>query len=149
LELKRLKKSEVAELISRIIAPAKTDSGNWLEVDTAPAKTKVYFSQTKPSAASKGHWTYEFFHTLGFDTVEEVCRESGCMILLNYVDRTYAILDGADLLWLAMVSSRQKSNDGPVIDIVINRSEDGGYRLTSYDRVRKDSRPVEVKSWIQ
>lgn len=71
------------------------------------------------------------------------------MILLNYVDKTYAILDGADLLWLAMASSRQKSNYGPVIDIVINRSEDGGYRLTSYDRVRKDSRPVEVKSWIQ
>ena len=38
MELKRLKKSEVAELISRIIAPAKTDSGNWLEVDTAPAR---------------------------------------------------------------------------------------------------------------
>ena len=121
ISLKRLAKDQVSKLVSRLVHPCIPAGGNWLEVKTGPAKSRVYFSQTKPSTASKGHWTYDFFHTLSFDTMEEICREISCLVLLNYVDKTYAVLDGADLLWLARYSSRNKSNDGAVIDIVVNR----------------------------
>jgi len=146
--LKRLTKEQASELISQLIQPCTPYGGNWLNIETGSGNSKIYFSQTKPSSASKGHWNYDFFHTLSFETVQEICRESSCLVLLNYVDKTYTILDGADLLWLARYSSRDKSNDGAVIDIVINKFEDGSSRLTPYDRLSNKSKQVEVKSWM-
>lgn len=146
--LKRLTKEQVSELISQLIQPCSPSGGNWLNIETSSGNSKIYFSQTKPSSASKGNWHYDFFHTLSFETVQEICRESSCLVLLNYVDKTYTILDGADLLWLARYSCRNKSNDGAVIDIVINKFKDGICRITPYDRLSNNSIKVEVKSWM-
>ena len=149
MNIKRLKKTEVVELVSKIIGEVDGEKGNWLKTKTQESEARIFFSQSKPSAASKGHWVYDYFHTLGFQTLEEINKESGIMILINYVDKTYAILDGGDILWLAFYSSRMKSNDGFVVDIVIDRCSEGNYRLRPYERSNKNFRLVDVKSWKQ
>jgi hypothetical protein len=147
-KLHKLSKSEIVEVVSSKLADAEPMGGNWLQVAVTEKNCRVYHSQCKPSTASKGHWKYEFFNTLRFKTVEAICKESSCLVLLNYVHKVFAVLDGADLLWLARFSGRQKSNEGEVIDIVIVRDEEGDYKLIPYDKSRRESREVEVKSWI-
>lgn len=146
--MQRLSKPEVAEVVGKILGePVGLTSGNWLQVQAAAKGLEVYFSQCKPSSASKGKWSYDFFHTLGFETVQDIGVRSGILVLLNYLDKTYAVLDSADLMWVAKYSSRNKSNDGVVCDFVIDRDISGSYNLRPYDRQRSDRRRVEVNEW--
>lgn len=144
---KKLDKKEVANIANDLFGEVVSNSGNWLTHSYEGGSCNIYFSQTKPSSASKGHWNYDFFHTLKFETVQKICEESGCLLLLNYVDQNYAILNGADLLWLAKYSCREKFSSGLVMDIVIDRSKEGFYRLRSYDRINQSFRKIDVKSW--
>ena len=105
----------------------------------------IYVSQCKPSKSSKGHWNYDFFHTLSFDLVVEIGEAFGILVLLNYVDRQFAVLTGGDLIWVAKYSSRNKSNDGMVCDLVIERGRNGEYYLRPYDRLRPERRRVEIQ----
>jgi len=146
--MSKLSKSEAAEVVASVLGTdASTLSGNWVEFDSKSSKQAIYFSQCKPSAASKGHWKYDFFHTLSFSTVQEIGERSGFLILINYVDRTYALLNTGDLLWVARNSSRTKSNEGVVCDFVIERNNNGAYDLRPYDRQRQERHAVEVMRW--
>ena len=106
----------------------------------------IYVSQCKPSKSSKGHWNYDFFHTLPFDLVMEIADSPGLLVLLNYVDRHITVLRGADLVWIAKYSSRNKSNEGLVCDLVVEKGRDGYYYLRPYDRMRPERRRVEILS---
>lgn len=146
--MQRLSKSEVANVVGDIIGQSvATTTGNWLRVESPRKELEVYFSQCKPSSASKGKWTYDFFHTLRFSTVQEIGVQSGILVLLNYLDKTYAVLDSADLMWVVKFSSRSKSNEGLVCDFVIDRDSAGNYNLRPYDRQRVERRRVEVNQW--
>ena len=146
--MQRLSKVEVSSVVSEILGKdAALSTGNWLRVQSSSKELDVYFSQCKPSVASKGKWNYDFFHTLGFSTIQDIGVKSGVLILLNYLDKTYAILDTADLMWVVKFSSRNKSNAGVVCDFVIDRNSSGNYTLRPYDRQRTERRSLEVKSW--
>jgi hypothetical protein len=146
--MSRLSKEEVSEVVTKILGEKPTPlPGNWFRASPASAEVDVYYSQCKPSAASKGKWNYDFFHTLSFETVQNIGVRSGILILMNYIDRTYAVLDSADLMWVVKFSSRNKTNDGLVCDFVIDRDVGGAYNLRPYDRQRSDRRSVEVKAW--
>lgn len=146
--MQRLTKPEVANVVSEILdQAAATTAGNWLRVQSSSKELEVYFSQCKPSSASKGKWTYDFFHTLAFQTVQDIGVRSGILVLLNYLDKTYVVLDSADLMWVVKYSSRNKSNDGIVCDFVIDRDSSGNYNLRPYDRQRIERRRMEVSQW--
>lgn len=144
----RLSKTDVANVVSGILGKdAEPTTGNWLSVPSSKKELEVYFSQCKPSSASKGKWNYDFFHTLGFSTLQDIGVRSGILILINYLDKTYAILDSADLMWVVKYSSRNKSNDGVVCDFVIDRDSGGNYNIRPYDRQRNERRHVEINQW--
>jgi len=146
--MNRLSKTEVVNVVSGILGQdIGASSGNWLRVQSTNKDIEIYFSQCKPSSASKGKWTYDFFHTLGFSTVQDIGVRSGILVLLNYFDKTYVVLDSADLMWVVKYSSRKKSNDGIVCDFVIDRDSSGNYNLRPYDRQRIERRRVEVNQW--
>jgi hypothetical protein len=145
--LSRLSKAEVAEIVSQIFeTSAASSGGNWIQMRAPATDISVYFSQCKSSNDSKGNWNYLFFHTLNFEIIQEVAANSGLLVLLNYVERKYVILNGADLVWIAHLSCRKKSNQGVVCDIVIDCDSSGSAKLRPYDRFRTERRSVEVKS---
>jgi hypothetical protein len=145
----RLSKTTVAELLPQIIGqPATPLTTNWMRVAAGHEPLDVYVSQCKPSSASDGKWDYHFFHTLGFETVQDIGIRSGILVLLNYVDKSYAVLDTADLMWVIKNSSRSKSNEGIVCDFVIDLDPSGTYYLRTYDRNRTARRNVKVLLWI-
>jgi hypothetical protein len=144
----RLKKAEIIGLAGTILGvETEQSSGNWISVSNPASQEDVYVSQCKSSSTSKGNWVYDFFHTLGFEVVQEICRRSGILLLLNYEERKYAILDGADLVWVVRYSSRTKSNQGPVCDFVIDRERSAIFQLRPYDRMKLERRTVEVIPW--
>ena len=143
----KLSKDEIVQIANSIIGQTSPANGNWIETRSKASTCKIYHSQCKPSSASKGHWKYDFFHTLRLDTLLEVCEESSHVLLLNYIYKSYALLNGADLLWLARFSGRKKSNEGEVIDIVIIRNDEGTFELVPYDKSRIERRKIEVRSW--
>ncbi|MDC0656105.1 hypothetical protein OAP41_04350 [Candidatus Poseidoniaceae archaeon] len=146
--MRRLTKPDVVRFIRERIDPnAESLKGNWIEVNVKSGMENIFFSQTKPSAAGKGHWKYDFFHTLAVERIGEIAATGAMLVLINYVDKVWVILDGADLVWLCTYSSRRKSNDGMVCDIVIERNDAGEYLLRPYDRMKVERRRVEVKPW--
>jgi hypothetical protein len=146
--MRRLTKPEVVEFVRKHINPnAELMKGNWIEINLKSGLENIFFSQTKPSAAGKGHWKFDFFHTLSVERIGEIAANGAMLILINYVDKVWTILDGADLIWLCTYSSRRKSNDGMVCDIVIERNDEGEYLIRPYDRMKIERRNVEVKPW--
>jgi len=146
--MKRLAPDEVAKKLSEITNKDYIpDHGNWLTSNTPSTKSFVYFSQCKPSTAGSGNWHYDFFHSLSFSTIDSIARDCEFLILVNYVDRTFAKLHMGDLLWLSKYSTRNKVNNGLTMDIVIERNPEGGYHLRPYDRFRPERRNVEVERW--
>lgn len=145
----RFKKDEVAVIAASILdSDVEPARGNWLSATSGPLKGQaIFYSQCKPSSASRGHWTYDFFHTIELGTIENVTAGSGYMFLINYVDKTYALLDKDDLLWVQKYSTRPHSKIGSVCDFVIDRSHSGRYYLRPYDRDNRERRSVGVKGW--
>jgi len=146
--MRRLSKSQVVDFLRQKLDPfAEPLKGNWIEINLEAGKEDVFFSQTKPSAAGKGHWKYDFFHTLNVERIGEIAARGAMLVLINYVDKVWAMLDGADLIWLCTYSSRRKSNEGMVCDIVIERNDEGKYLLRPYDRMKIERRAVDVVPW--
>lgn len=141
----RLKKEELTHLASDILARDVVDaSGNWLTISSPSSNEEIYVSQCRSSSNSKGNWTYDFFHTISFEVVQEIGRSSGILLLVNYEEYKYTILDGADLIWVARYSSRNKSNQGPVCDFVVDREVSAEYQLRPYERMKAERRRLEV-----
>lgn len=146
--MRRLSKQAVTDFVRRNINPsAEPLKGNWIEITLEKGVESIFFSQTKPSAAGKGHWKYDFFHTLSVERIGEIAANGAMLVLINYVDKVWAILDGADLVWICTYSSRRKSNEGMVCDIVIERNDSGDYLIRPYDRMKIERRNIEVRPW--
>lgn len=145
----RLTKDEVAGVISNAIAIDIEPAGrNWLLILSEPLRgRKIFYSQCKPSSASKGKWEYDFWHTIDHRTVQNIVAEYGQMVLINYIDKTYCFLNVEDIHWVQKYSRRTHSNSGAVCDFVIDRSYSGNYHLRPYDRQNRERRLVEVKGW--
>ena len=108
---------------------------------------RVFVSQCQPSRTSKGHWKYEFFHTITEEVIEEVMNGSGVILLVNYVDEIYAVLNASDIVWAVRHSSRIKGYKEKVTDIVVDKIPDGTFQLRPYDRfsrVRRHIRVIEI-----
>jgi hypothetical protein len=145
----RLSREEIEPLLSNLFLDFEIDSQTinryWA---TGPSqKSLLYVSQCKPSESSKGNWTYEFFHTIKFDIVLEVLETHGSILLVDYVRKRYCLLGPADIGWIIRFSSRNKSNEGQVIDVVIKQKYEGQYFLRSYDSHRKLERKVLIQSF--
>lgn len=144
----RLTTKEISDLIPEILGKSsEAISVNWHKVPPGKDSPEIYVSQCKSSWAGEGKWNYTFFHTLGFETIQDIGVKSGVLILVNYIDFFYAALDTADLMWLVRYSARTKSNDGLVCDIVIDLDPSGEFYLRPYDRNKSVRRQVAVKSW--
>jgi hypothetical protein len=142
----KLSTGEIVALISEWTNHSvEYDRGNWLKGPTHSLQMMYYFSQTKPS--DRGNWKYDYYHTLAFERLEEIADSRAELVLINYVDKSYCVLSPGDIVWLAKFSSRMKSNQGQVVDIVIERSENGEPRLRPYDRLRSERRVVQIRSW--
>ncbi len=58
--MRRLTKPDVVEFVRKHIDPyAEPMKGNWIEINLKSGLENIFFSQTKPSAAGKGHWKNE------------------------------------------------------------------------------------------
>ena len=145
---KRLPKSEVLNLLRNEFATELIRSVNLNRYDISIPnhRTRLYVSQSKPSKNSKGHWQYEFFHTLTFSVLEEVLDGLGVLLLVNYVDRTYTVLQSSDIAWVIRYSSREKGYDEEVTDFVIEKDSEGKYQLRPYDRFNPRRRSIHVKT---
>jgi len=147
--MKRLGKEEIQPLLKYLFADfqiePKTINRYWA---TRPSqKSLLYVSQCKPSESSKGNWTYEFFHTIKFDIVLEILETHGSILLIDYVRRRHCLLSPADIGWIIRFSSRNKSNEGQVIDVVIKEKYEGQFFLRSYDSHKKMERKVLIQSF--
>jgi len=143
-----LSKPEVVELIQARINPnAVASGGNWIDTPRGAGNERLFFSQCKPSSASKGHWRYDFFHTISVGRIGEIVANGATMVLINYVDKLYTVLDGEDLVWLCVFSTRNKSNEGVVCDIVVEKNDDDDYLLRPYDRISSERRKIEVQKY--
>ena len=144
----RLSKSEILDFIQGLIDQnAALSGGNWIDIPVDSGREKIFFSQCKPSSASKGHWSYDFFHTISLERIGEIASNGATMVLINYVDKIFAVLDGEDIVWLCVYSTRNKSNSGVVCDIVIERNDHGDFFLRPYDRIRSERREIEVEKY--
>ena len=104
----------------------------------------VYVSQTKSSEDSKGHWDYQFFHTLGMSTISEILEGGGMLLLIDYMNRRHCLLRTEDIVWLIRHSSRDKGGKKEsVVDIVIQESN-GEFYLDPYKKEVTDKRLVIV-----
>ena len=147
--MSRLTKSEIVPLLNKLFVDTQieTETINRYWVTGLSRKSLLYISQCKPSHSSKGNWTYEFFHTIKFDNVLEILETYGCILLVDYVRKRYCLLSPADIGWIIRFSSRNKSNEGHVIDVVIKEKYEGQYFLRSYDTHKKIERKVLITSF--
>ena len=146
--MKRLSKTRVVEIVRSNVNTSAVGSGrNWIDIEVPSGIERLFFSQCKPSAASKGHWKYDFFHTISIERMGEITANGATMILINYVDKVFSVLDGEDIVWLCTHSSRRRNDVGYVCDIVIERDNAGVYVLRPYDRMKVERRKVEVMPW--
>ena len=110
-----------------------------------PVRGRVFVSQSQPSRTSKGHWDYDFFHTITDRVIEEVMEGSGTIVLINYVDQTYSVLRPPDIAWAIRHSSRPKGYGEQVTDFVVEETDEG-HCLRPYDRFSPYRRSIEVKA---
>jgi|TARA_B100001093_G_C26199409_1_gene747277 hypothetical protein len=144
---KRVPKSEIIELLKQEFDTGFVNSLNINKFDviTTMDRTRLYVSQSKPSKNSKGHWKYDFFHTITFSILEEVLDGLGKLVLVNYVDRIYTVLKSSDIAWVIRYSSREKGYDEEVTDFVIEKDADQNYVLRPYDRFNHRRRTIKIK----
>ena len=90
---------------------------------------------------------YEFFHTIKLSTVLEVLDTHGSILLIDYIRRRYCLLGPADIGWIIRFSSRNKSNEGQVVDVVIKEKLDQIYVLKPMDTHKKQERGIEIVSF--
>ena len=146
--VRRLSKSEVVDFIRANIDPdAVSSGGNWVDIPVGAGQERIFFSQCKPSSASKGHWSYDFFHTIAVERIGEIAANGATIVLINYLDKKFSVLDGEDIVWLCVYSVRNKSNEGVVCDIVVEKDDNGDFFLRPYDRIRSERRKIEVKKF--
>lgn len=145
----RLSKNEIEPLLSDLFSNAEieTQTVNRFWAFGPPKKSLLYVSQCKPSSNSRGNWIYEFFHTIKLSTVLEVLETHGNILLIDYIRKRYCLLGPADLGWIIRFSSRNKSNEGQVIDVVIKEKFDQIYVLRPMDTHKKQERDVTVVSF--
>lgn len=143
----RVPKSEIIELLKQEFDTGFVNSLNINKFDviTTMDRTRLYVSQSKPSKNSKGHWKYDFFHTITFSILEEVLDGLGKLVLVNYVDRIYTVLQSSDIAWVIRYSSREKGYDEEVTDFVIEKDVGPKYVLRPYDRFNPRRRTIKVK----
>jgi hypothetical protein len=146
---KRLPKSEILELLKKEFETefVQTVSLNKFDVAVPMNRTRLYVSQSKPSTSSKGHWQYDFFHTVTFSVLEEVLDGLGVLVLVNYVDRIYTVLQSSDIAWVIRYSSREKGYNEEVTDFVIEKDVEQNYQLRPYDRFNPRRRAIQVKRY--
>ena len=142
----RLSKGEIEPLLKEMFADIQIygETINRYWTFASPKKSLLYVSQCKPSTESKGHWRYEFFHTIKLSTIFEVLETHGSILLIDYVRLRHCLLGPADLGWIIRYSSRIKSNEGQVVDIVIKEKYDQMYVLRPMDTHKKEERDVTI-----
>ena len=145
----RLSKDKILSLLTDLFVESEieTQTINRFSILGLPRKSLMYVSQCKPSTSSRGNWTYEFFHTIKLSTVLEVLDTHGYVLLIDYIRKRYCLLGPADIGWIIRFSSRNKSNEGQVIDVVIKEKLDQIYVLKPMDTHRKQERTVKVVSF--
>jgi hypothetical protein len=145
----RLSKNEIEPLLSDLFSEAEieTQTVNRFWTFGPSKKSLLYVSQCKSSSNSRGNWTYEFFHTIKLSTVLEVLETHGNILLIDYIRKRYCLLGPADIGWIIRFSSRNKSNEGQVIDIVIKEKFDQIYVLRPMDTHKKQERSVTIVSF--
>jgi len=145
----RLSKEEVQSLISPLFKSneisAQTTNRFWKIESTK--RSLLYVSQCKPSNSSKGNWKYEFFHTIKLSTILEILETHGSLLLIDYVRLRYCLLGPADIGWIIRFSSRNKGNEGQVVDIVIKEKFQQSYYLRPYDTHRKEERQIIIEEF--
>tara|TARA_B100000029_G_C17417219_1_gene902929 strand:+ start:314 stop:781 length:468 start_codon:yes stop_codon:yes gene_type:complete len=142
----KVTRETIAELLKQIFETefVNIQSTNRYDVGT-PRGGRVFVSQSQPSRTSKGHWKYEFFHTITEKVIEEIMDGSGRLVLINYVDRLFVDLNSSDICWCIRHSSRIKGkNLEQVTDFVVERVGQE-YRLRPYDRFSNLRRKVSVE----
>ena len=143
----RLSKEKLNDILSHVFdengIQSETVNRHWR--DQVPTKSLIFVSQCKPASDST-KWKYEFFSTIKLDTILEILDSHGSMLLIDYVRLRYSLLGPADIGWLLRYSSRNKSNEGPVVDVVVKEKLDQVYCLKPYDTLRREDRPVSVVS---
>ena len=141
---KRVSKEAVADLLKVVFGTEFVNSITINRYDI-PEGGRVFVSQSQPSRTSKGHWDYEFFHTITDQVIEEVMEGSGTIVLINYVDQTYSVLRPPDIAWAIRYSSRPKGYGEQVTDFVVEET-DGVHYLRPYDRFSPFRRNIEVRA---
>ena len=145
----RLSKDQIMPLLMDLFEESviETQTLNRFWAFGPPRKSLMYVSQCKPSSSSRGNWKYEFFHTIKLSTVLEVLETHGNILLIDYIRKRYCLLGAADIGWTLRFSSRNKSNEGQVVDVVIKEKLDQVYVLKPMDTHRKQEREVKVVSF--
>jgi len=145
----RLPISEIVNLLKSEFKTEFINSVNMNKYDISMPNqgSRLYVSQSKPSKSSKGNWKYEFFHTLDFSVLEEVLDGIGILILVNYVDRIYVVLQSSDIAWAIRYSSRAKGYDEEVTDFVIEKNTEDEYQIRPYDRFNPRRRSVNINKF--
>jgi len=145
----RLSKDQIMPLLTDLFTESEIEpqTVNRFWTFGPPKKSLMYVSQCKPSASSRGNWKYEFFHTIKLSTVLEVLETHGKILLIDYIRNRYCLLGAADIGWIIRFSSRNKSNEGQVVDVVIKEKLDQVYVLKPMDTHRKQERNVNVVSF--
>lgn len=142
---KRVSKEAVVDLLKGVFETefVKAITINRYDI---PGGGRVFVSQCQPSRTSKGHWDYDFFHTITDQVIEEVMEGSGTIVLINYVDHLYSVVRPPDIAWAIRHSSRPKGYGEQVTDFVVEEA-DGGHCLRPYDRFSPFRRSIEVKAF--
>lgn len=143
----RVPRDVIVELLKRIFDTEFVNALTINRYDVGTARGgRVFVSQCQPSRTSKGHWDYDFFHTITAEVIEEVMGGTGIILLINYVDRIYSVLSASDIAWAVRHSSRPKGYNEHVTDFVVERAEDGIYHLRPYDRFSRIRRKIDVRA---
>jgi hypothetical protein len=145
----KLSKEQIIPLLADLFTDSEIENQTLNRFWTIgpPRKSLMYVSQCKPSTSSRGNWKYEFFHTIKLSTVLEVLETHGKILLIDYIRKRYCLLGAADIGWIIRFSSRNKSNEGQVIDVVIKEKLEQVYVLRPMDTHKKEERIVKVVSF--
>ena len=142
---RKLGVDEIGNLISLVFHDSKVikKSRNWYTISTSEGELQIFSSQTSPSSHGKAKWYYEFFHTISGKTFDKILRSQSKILLVEYVNKRYAVLGSQDVEWLIEYSSRNKKGSGETIDIVV-KEKNGDFILVPMMTGSGKSRNIEV-----
>ena len=121
--MERFRPDQMVELLSELgYAKLTAKNMNWYKSDNV----SLYVAQSKPSMYGRANWYFEFWNSIRSKTLDLIEDDDASLILVDYINSRYILLDSQTVEWVRNNSSRKRKEE-IVSEFVVKKIDDDFY----------------------